>query len=163
VFDGSGQIAKHVSHTRTDQSSDSEYGVNYWVNDDTTTTYYVHSSVLGGKTIVELNQNGTKTSGYVYFRRRAGRDTAHQRFLQHDRDELHESSNRQRHQHRCKCLFTPREQEPDPLGRDLTNPPDPMLVSEPLGNSLLKDRAMPIETPAGRRTSTKKGTSGGRA
>jgi hypothetical protein len=36
------------------------------MSDNTTTTYYVHSTVLGGKTIAELDQYGVKTGGYVY-------------------------------------------------------------------------------------------------
>jgi len=133
-----GQIAKHVSHTRTDQSSDSEYGVNYWVNDDTTTTYYVHSSVLGGKTIVELNQNGTKDLWATYI--------PAARWSRHSTPTVFYNTTEMN----CTNPVTgsvintdvnasyPARQEPDPLGRDLTNPPDPMLVSEPLGNSLLK-------------------------
>ena len=37
-----------------------------YMSDTTTTTYYIHSTVLGGKTIAELNANGGKTKGYVY-------------------------------------------------------------------------------------------------
>src|SRR5207253_5163097 len=66
TFDGTGQIVKHVNHTRIDESYDSDYGFVYWLDDSTTTTYYVHSTVLGGKTIEELNQNGAKTTGYAY-------------------------------------------------------------------------------------------------
>jgi hypothetical protein len=46
TFDGSGQIAKHVNHTRTDQSIDYGDGNFYYsLGEATTTTYYVHSTV----------------------------------------------------------------------------------------------------------------------
>jgi YD repeat-containing protein len=35
-------------------------------SENSTTTYYVRSSVLGGQTITELNQYGAKVRGYVY-------------------------------------------------------------------------------------------------
>ena len=50
TFDGTGQIAKHVNTTREDGTVD--YGDGnyfYWLNETTTTTHYVHSTVLGGK------------------------------------------------------------------------------------------------------------------
>src|SRR3982074_17120 len=43
----------------------------------------------------------------------------------------------------------PARQEPDALGRDLTNPPDVGLPSQPLANPLFKDRAMPIDYTGG--------------
>jgi len=148
IFDGSGQIARHVNHTRIDDSHDSEYGFVYWLNDSTTTSYYVHSTVLGGKTIAELNQNGAKTTGYVYA---GGARIATQHvYVSTNAVEI-----------TCTNPVTGSaittdanaayalRQEPDALGRDLATPPDHGLVSEPLSNPLFKDRVMPIEYTGG--------------
>lgn len=36
------------------------------VNEETTTTYYLRSSILGGKTVSEINVEGEKSKGYIY-------------------------------------------------------------------------------------------------
>src|SRR5207253_7574821 len=53
TFDGSGQVVKHVNHVRHDDSYGDINGMNivYAMGDTMTTTYYLHSTVLGGKTI----------------------------------------------------------------------------------------------------------------
>ena len=66
TFDGSGQLAKHVNITREDDSYDSEYGFVYLLGQYTTTTYYVHSTVLGGKTLAEVQSNGSIGDRFVY-------------------------------------------------------------------------------------------------
>jgi len=60
-------MVKHINTTREDASWVDDYGiVHYWPGENTTTTYYVHSTVLSGRTIAEVNSNGTIGDTFVY-------------------------------------------------------------------------------------------------
>jgi YD repeat-containing protein len=148
TFDGTGQTVKHVSHTRIDGSYEGDYGFAYWVDENTMSTYYLHSTVLGGKTIDELNQSGAKTVGYVY----AGDARI-------ATQQLYGSSNSTTLE--CKNPVTGSaittdanasysiRQEPDPLGRDVAQPIINTALSVPSIYGVFKDRAMPIEASWG--------------
>ena len=139
-------MVKHTEHARTDLSTQYEDGyIAYYMTDMTTTTYYVHSTVLGGKTIEELDQNGIKTKGYVYS---GGARVATQNVSGSMNSISFESTNPV-----TEAVTTTDangtyagRQEPDPLGRDQTAPPDPLapVITDPLANSKL-DHAMYIE------------------
>src|SRR2546430_15008622 len=67
TFDGTGQVAKHVNTTRSDDSWVDDDGIiHYSFGESTATTYYVHSTVLGGKTIAEVGSNGSFGDTFVY-------------------------------------------------------------------------------------------------
>jgi YD repeat-containing protein len=136
IFDGSGQIVKHVDHTRHDDSYDSGAGLIYTMTDTTTTTYYVRSTVLGGKTIVELNQNGAKKKGYVYS---GSRCIATQEVNGSSNTVALESSNPVTGTKQTTDLSGSyvSSTEPDPMGRDLTSPPAQELVTDPISSPKL--------------------------
>jgi YD repeat-containing protein len=54
TFDGSGQVVKHVDHVRHDDSQGDLNGTNivYAMSETTTSTYLLHSTVLGGRTAI---------------------------------------------------------------------------------------------------------------
>jgi YD repeat-containing protein len=150
TFDGAGQVVKHLNHTRHDDSYDSGGGniVNA-MTDTTTTSYYVHSTVLGGKTIEELDQNGAKTKGYVY----SGGARVATQFVSGGTNAVEFDSTNP-----VTGAVTTSDtngsyaarQEPDPLSRDLTAPPDPQVVIDPLSVTAPGgDRVMPIEASWG--------------
>jgi YD repeat-containing protein len=144
TFDGTGQVAKHVSTNRRDETYDIGGGnIVYVMSDITTTTYYVHSTLLGGKTIAELDQNGAKTKGYVY----AGDARVATQDLQAGGNGLTlECTNPVTGASLSTTLnaeYATRE-EPDSLGRDLAQPPDPTVVIDPLASSKWNE-PMPIE------------------
>jgi hypothetical protein len=148
TFDGSGQVVKHVNHTRHDDTYDIGGGnLVYTMSDTTTTTYYLRSTVLGGKTIEELDQNGNKTTGYVY----AGNAKVASQTVAFGSNSVHiESTNPVT----GAAILTDANgngatrQEPDPLGRDLTQVPDPTVAIDPLSSSKWND-PMPIEASWG--------------
>jgi YD repeat-containing protein len=149
TFEGSGQVVKHTERARTDLSTQYEDGyIAYYMTDTTTTTYYVHSAVLGGKTIEELNQGGVKTKGYVYS---GDARIATQNIWTGGGSVEIESTNP------VTGAVTTTDvngtyagrQEPDALGRDLTTPPDPLIVLDPIGVSFKLDSPMPIEASWG--------------
>lgn len=136
IFDGEGLVVKHVNHTRHDDSTSDLNGENivYWMSESTTTTYYLHSTVLGGKTIVELDQNGVKTKGHVYA---GGARLATQTVATGSDSVQYEATNPV-----TGTAFTTdasgnrvSQVEPDPLGRDLTTAPDSTLVLDPVSGS----------------------------
>jgi hypothetical protein len=148
TFDGTGQVAKHIDTTRTDESHDIGGGnIVYWMSDITTTTYYVHSTVLGGKTLVELSASGSKTKGYVYA---GGARVATQDLQAWGSPVTLECTNPVT----GASVSTPVDayyltrKEPDPLGRDLAQPPDPTVVIDPLATSKWNE-PMPIEYTGG--------------
>ena len=57
-------MAKRVETHRSEQSINGGPDTN--ITEEVTTTYYIYSSVLGGRKVVELGENGEKTFGYVY-------------------------------------------------------------------------------------------------
>ncbi len=143
TFDGTGQIARQVSHTREDQSwEDTEWGgIHYWMGETTTTTYYVHSTVLGGRTIAEVSSNGSVGDRFVYSGGAriatyhwAGGYTSIESTNPVTGAAITTDAN----------ANNPQRQEPDPLGRDLSQP-IPAAPVNPLGSTNLKDRWMPIE------------------
>jgi len=144
-FDGAGQVVKHTERTRTDLSNEADDGyIAYYLTDITTTTYYVHSSVLGGKTIEELDQNGVKTKGYVYS---GGARVATQNVWSGGSSIQIESTNPVTGgvtTTDASGSYAGR-QEPDPLGRDLTSPPDPTIALDPIGVSSKMNSPMYIE------------------
>ena len=62
VFDGTGAIGKRREIKRKEETVNGQMSVE--TSDGT--IYYVRSSVLGGKPIVELNQQGNKIEGLIY-------------------------------------------------------------------------------------------------
>jgi hypothetical protein len=119
------------------------------MTESTTSTYYIHSAVLGGKTIAELNQSGVKTKGYVYS---GGARIATQLVNGATNSTSFESTNP------VTGAVTTTDangtyagrREPDPLSRDLTAPPDPFVVNDPLSVTAPGgDRVMPIEASWG--------------
>ena len=105
------------------------------MSDTTTTTYYLHSSVLG-KTIAHLDQSGNKILGYVYA---GGTRVATQIISGGSNSVQLESTNPVTG---ATVLMDTSgnylgREEPDPLGRDLTSPPDPLLVIDPLFSAKL--------------------------
>jgi len=56
TVDGTGQQLKAVTSTYNETTQS-------WIN---TTSYYLHSTVLGGQVLTELNENGSKHKTYVY-------------------------------------------------------------------------------------------------
>ena len=144
-FDGAGEVVKHTEHARTDLSTQYEDGyIAYYMTESTTSTFYVHSAVLGGKTIAELDQNGVKTKGYVYS---GGARIATQHVSGSTNSTSFESTNP------VTGAVTTTDangtsasrQEPDPLGRDLTTLPDPNIVLDPIGVSSKMNSPMYIE------------------
>jgi YD repeat-containing protein len=149
-FDGGGQVVKHTERVRQDLSTQAGDGyIAYYMTDTSTTTYYVHSVVLGGKTIAVLNQSGVKTKGYVYSG--GGGMIATQNVWTGGSSVELESTNPVTG---AVTMFDASggyagRQEPDPLSRDLTTPPDPLIVLDPIGVSSKLDRPMPIEASWG--------------
>jgi YD repeat-containing protein len=148
TFDGSGQLAKHVSTTRTDQSWVDEWdNIHYLMSEGTATKYYVHSTALGGKTIAEVGSNGVIGDRFVYF---GGARIA----TQHNYGYSTPAEIGMTNPVTGAAITTdanasyPARQEPDPLGRDLVTPPEQGLVSDPV-SGVLKDRWMPIEYTGG--------------
>lgn len=143
TFDGTGQVVKHISTSRKDASYDPGYGLIYVFDESTTTTYYVHSTVLGGKTIAELDQSGVLAKGYVYA---GGARVA----TEAGGSVQIESTNPVT----GATVLTDvngngaGRQEPDPLGRELAQAPDPTVVVDPLASSKWND-PMPIEASWG--------------
>ena len=144
TFDGTGQVVRHVNHARHDDTYDIGGGnLVYVMGDTTSTTYYVHSTVLGGKTIEELDQNGSKKVGYVYS---GGGRVATQTIIGGSNSVQIESTNPVT----GAAIVTDvngssaTRQEPDPLGRDLTQALDQTVVVDPLAGSKFND-PMPIE------------------
>ena len=146
TFDGTGQVVKHLNHVRHDDSYDAGYGLIYVMSDATTTTYYLHSTVLGGKTIEELDQNGVKARGYVYA---GGTRIATQTFSGGSSEVQIESTNPVT----GAAILTDangayvNRQEPDPLGRDLTTQPDLTVAVDPIPNPKWEE-PRPIEYAA---------------
>jgi len=117
------------------------------MTDTTTATFYLHSTALGGKTIAELDQNGYKTTGYVYT---GGARIATQRLWTGGGDVAIECTNPVT----GAALVTDANassasrQEPDPLGRELAQAPDPTVVVDPISSSKWNE-PMPIEASWG--------------
>jgi YD repeat-containing protein len=66
TFDAVGQLISSTGPGRTiGQGVDGDGLRARWV-ENSVTTYYVRSTLLGGQTIIELDQYGNKTRGYVY-------------------------------------------------------------------------------------------------
>jgi YD repeat-containing protein len=147
TFDGAGQLVKHINHTRRDNSSSDLSGnVTYLKDDITATNYYLHSTVLRGKTIAELDQNGVKTKGYVY----SGSARIATQDVLGGGTVFFECTNPVTGAAITTDVngaYTTR-QEPDPLGRDLTEAPAPGVANDPLGLSKWNE-PMPIEASWG--------------
>jgi YD repeat-containing protein len=146
TFDGTGRVVKHVNHTRRDDTYDSGGGNLVYNKIDTTTiTYYLHSSVLG-KTIAHLDPSGNKILGYVY----AGSTRVATQTISGSSNAVQfESTNPVTGATvamDASGIYLARE-EPDPLGRDLTNPPDPLIVTDPLSSEKWNE-PMPLEYAA---------------
>jgi YD repeat-containing protein len=147
TFDGTGQAVKHIHHTRHDDSYDAPSGFVYDMSDTTTTTYYLHSTVLGGKTIAELDQSGVKMKGFVY----AGGSRLATQTVYGSSDSVQiESTNPVT----GATIVTDanassaNRQEPDPLGRDLAEAAAPEVIGDPLSNPK-SNEPMPIEASWG--------------
>jgi YD repeat-containing protein len=148
TFDGTGQVVKHINHVRHDDTYDLGSGnIVYTMSDTTTTAYYLRSTVLGGKTIAELDQSGVKTKGYVYA---GGARVATQTVYGSSNAVQIESTNPVT----GAAIVTDANgssaarQEPDPLGRELAQVPDPTVVVDPLSSSKWNE-PMPIEYTGG--------------
>src|SRR6185369_3204232 len=143
TFDGMGRVVQHVHHARHDNTYDIGGGnLVYTMSDTITTTYHVHSTVLG-KTIAQLDQNGIKILGYVYA---GGTQMATQNISGGSNSVEIESTNPITG---AKVLMNANgeyldREEPDPLGRDFASPPDPMVIVDPLSSSKWNE-PMPIE------------------
>jgi len=145
TFDGTGQMVKHINTTREDASWVDDYGiVHYWPGGSTTTTYYVHSTVLGGKTIAEVNSNGGVGDRFVY----AGgsRIATYHWAGGYTEIELANPITGASVTTDATGSYSTRK-EPDPIGRDLTDPIAPLPPPNAFSSELMKDRAMPIEAP----------------
>ena len=133
---------------RRDLSSQADDGyISYYMTDTTTTTYYLHSAVLGGKIIAELNQSGLKTKGHVYS---GGAQIATQTLWTGGSSVELESTNPVTGAVTttdANGTYVARE-EPDPLGRELAAPPDPDLIIDPLAGRKMVG-PMPIEASWG--------------
>lgn len=144
TFDATGQVVKHVHHTRQDNTYDIGNGnLVYYMSDTTITTYSLHSTVLGGQTITHLDQNGNKMNGYVYA---GGERMATQTISGSSNSVLIETTNPVTG---ATVLMDANgnnaiRQEPDPLGRDLSVAPGPTVVVDPIGNSKWNE-PMPVE------------------
>jgi len=146
TFDGMGQIAKHINTTRFDDSWVDDYGIlHYWPGVDTTTTYYVHSTALGGKTIAEVASNRGVGNRFVYS---GGARVATYHAAGYTSIEATNPVT-------GAAITTdanannPQRQEPDPLGRDMMQQGTSSTPVNPLGTVTLKDQWMPIEYTGG--------------
>ena len=122
TLDGNSLPGKRADIRRT---QDWETGQIYTT---TTTTYYLHSTALGGQVIATLDAQGNKTAGYVYMQgTRLATETVqtwpsptHSRISWENTDPVTGSS--------CEVglqRFYWGMQELDPLGSDVTSPPSP--------------------------------------
>jgi len=144
TFDGTGQVVKHVHHTRHDDTYDIGGGnLVYTMSDSTTTTYFLHATVLGGKIIEQLDQNGSKLLGYVY----AGDTRVATQSISGSSSSIQlETTNPVTG---ASVLMDVNgnyatRQEPDPLGRDFAVVPDSTAAVDPIASSKWNE-PMPLE------------------
>jgi YD repeat-containing protein len=144
-FDGAGLPTKRVN---TQRWQDPDTGS---VNTDSTANFSLHSTALGGKVVAELDAQGTKTAGHVYMQ---GMELAKETVMflsppysliswQHT-DPVTGSN--------LASNFTGQfngTQELDPLGTDVTTPPDPQEPPLPPYMDTHKAVAWPIEYTGG--------------
>src|SRR5947208_727921 len=142
-------MVKHINTTREDASWVDDYGiVHYWPGENTTTTYYVHSTVLGGRTIAEVNSNGTIGDTFVYAGSARIATDHHFTGGSYSEIELSNPVTGASFTTDASGSYSTRK-EPDPIGRDLTDPIAPLSPDPFSSNVFLKDRTMPIEYPGG--------------
>jgi YD repeat-containing protein len=142
TFDGNSTPVKKTTITR----SEYYYGEDVQIQEDTTHVYYLRSSVLG-KIIAELDQTGYKRLGYVFA---GGMQIATQHVWNpgYGYDvSLTTTSPATGSEYMVGGSYLGRK-ELDPLGADVTDPPAPGLISEPVFyNPKFAD--MPIQIEGG--------------
>lgn len=127
TFDGNSAPVKKTTTNRWE-----EYiGETLTIQESTASVYYLRSSVLGGKVVAELDETGYKRLGYVFA---GGMQIASQHVLDPGPGHLIDwasTSPATGSEYRPLSSLLSR-QELDPLGNDVTNPPDPMFIPEPV-------------------------------
>src|SRR4030095_6064172 len=108
---------------------------------------YLRSTVLGGKTIAELDANGNRSTAYVY--------AGNARIATHSIASWGSPVSIESTNPVTGAAITTdvngsyaARQEPDPLGRELSTQPDPTVATDPLASSKWNE-PMPIEYTGG--------------
>jgi hypothetical protein len=126
TFDGNSTPVKKTTTTRSEYYA----GEEVYILEDTTHVYYLRSSVLG-KIIAELDQTGYKRIGYVFA---GGMQIATQYVWNpgYGYDvSVNTTSPATGSEYMVGGPYLGRK-ELDPLGADVTEPPMPGLISEPV-------------------------------
>ena len=140
TFDGNSTPVKKTTITRSEYN----VGEDIEILEDTTHVYYLHSSVLG-KVIAELDQTGYKCLGYVF----AGGMQIATQYVWNPGNGYDVSVTTTSPATGSEYMVGGPDlirKELDPFGTDVTEPPPPMLISEPVFyNPKFADMLLEIE------------------
>jgi hypothetical protein len=144
TFDGNSAPVKKTTINRWEEYINEEWQV----QEEATTIYYLRSTALGGKVIVELDSAGYKRVGYVF----AGgmRIATHYVWSNSGPSSVVErtsASPATGSEYMIDGSYMVRK-ELDPLGADVTTPPSPSLITEPIFYNPRFDQ-MPLEIEGG--------------
>ncbi|HEY0763242.1 MAG TPA: DUF4214 domain-containing protein [Pyrinomonadaceae bacterium] len=140
TFDGNSAPVKKTTINRWEEL----VGEEIQVQQSTTSTYFLRSTVLGGKVVAELSETGTKQLGYVFADEMR---IATQYIYLSGSDVGWTSTSPATGSEYMTDMFLARK-ELDPLGTDVTYAPQPDLISEPIFYNPKFDR-MPLEIEGG--------------
>jgi YD repeat-containing protein len=144
TFDGNNAPARKISTSRTQQY----VGDQLQVQESVTTNYYLRATPLGGQVVAELDNTGYKRTGYIFV---GGMRIARQDVWNpgYGGQVFWLSTNPETgSEYSLDSAGNMGRKELDPLGTDVTNPPDPALISEPSFYDP-KFNLMPIEYTGG--------------
>jgi YD repeat-containing protein len=127
TFDGNSAPVKKTTINRWE-----EYvGEELQIHESSGWVYYLRSTVLGGKVIAELDETGYKRRGYVFS---GGMQLATQHVWPSGSGHYVEwnSTSPATGSEYSQLGWLLARKELDPLGNDVTNPPDPTIIPEPV-------------------------------
>ncbi len=124
TFDGNSAPAKKTIVNRWEQLIAGELQIQA----ETSTVYYLRSSVLGGKVVAELNETGAKKLGYVFA---GSMQIATQHIFTSSSEVVWTSTSPATGSEYMMYMELGRK-ELDPLGAEVTSPPTPNLILEPV-------------------------------
>ncbi len=128
TFDGNSTPASKTTTNRWEV----DFGNGPEVQQSVATTYYLRSTALGGKVVAELDNTGYKRTGYIYA---GGMQIAQQHIWNPGYGfYIHwlSTSPATGSEYTMVSGGYVGRKELDPLGADVTNPPDPTIASEPV-------------------------------
>ena len=124
TFDGNSAPAKKTTTNRWEELVGEEIGIQEW----TSNIYFLRSTALGGKVVAELNDTGFKERGHIFA---GGMEVATQYQWNPGFSVIWTSTSPGTGSEYMTDMYFSRK-ELDPLGTDVTYPPEPQSVSEPI-------------------------------